>query len=131
VRLDVEWGHGQRRRIESVDELDELLDRVAAEARADGCPQDVQITCGDAGTLGVVVGPDRSLLNHVRADLDPPYMVSVGDDVRAEPFVFYVAGDHYSEAAWRNTISPGAARDAVRHFAATGQLSQDVVWEEV
>lgn len=131
MRIVVEWGREQRRQIESFEQLDELLDRIAAEARADGRPQDVQITCGDAGTLGVVVGSERSALNHVPADLDPPYMVSVGDDVRDDPFVFYVAGDHYSEAAWRNTISPGAAREAVRHFAATGQLSQDVVWEEV
>jgi hypothetical protein len=58
----------------------------------------VQVTCGEAGTLGVVVGPDRSVLDHVPADRHPPYMVSVGDDARDDPLVFYVAGDHYSEA---------------------------------
>jgi hypothetical protein len=69
----VEWGHERREETESLEELDELLDRVAAEARAHGRPQDVQVTCGDAGTLGVVVGSDRSVLNHVPGDLDPPY----------------------------------------------------------
>jgi hypothetical protein len=130
VQLIVEWGHEQREEIENLDQLDALLDRIAAEARTDGRAQDVQVS-GDAGTLGVVVGSDRSVLNHVPADLNPPYMASVGGDVRDEPFVFYVAGDHYSEAAWSNTISPDAARDAVRHYAATGQLSPDVKWEEV
>ena len=129
--VEVEYGHVPRQTRVSDDEVDELLDRIADEARRDGRPQDVQVTVESAGTLGIVVGADWSVLNHVPATLDPPYRVSVGDDQSNEPVAFYVAGDHYSEAAWRNTISPGAARDAVRHFATTGQLSHDVVWEEV
>jgi hypothetical protein len=78
-----------------------------------------------------VVGADWSVLNHVPADVDPPYLVSVGDDQNEEPVVFYVAGDHYSETLRRNTIRPLAARAAMRHFVATGELSPDVTWEEV
>ena len=35
---------------------------------------------GNAGTLGLVVGHERSVLNHVPPDGNPPYMSSVGDE---------------------------------------------------
>ena len=82
------------------------VDRIADAARRDGRPQDVQVTVENTGTLGIVVGADWSVLNHVPADLDPPYKVSVGDDQSSEPVVFYVAGDHFSETLRRNTIRP-------------------------
>lgn len=126
----VEWGRGEREEVRTGSDLDALLDRVEAEAREVGKPQDVQVTVEGAGTLGIVVGADRSFLNHIPTDLNPPYMVSVGGEGGAEPFVFYVAGGHYSETLRRNTITPDAARAAVRHFLATGDLSPAVEWEE-
>jgi hypothetical protein len=128
--VEVEYGHGPRRARISDNEVDGMLDRLADEARRDGMPQDVQITVESAGTLGIVVGADWSVLNHVPAHLDPPYMISVGEHQSDEPVVFYVAGDHYSETLRRNTITPEVARTAVRHFVDTGQLSPDVTWEE-
>jgi Immunity protein Imm1 len=129
--VEVQYGHGARQTRVSEDNVDRMLDRIADAARRDGRPQDVQVTVENAGTLGIVVGADWSVLNHVPADLDPPYKVSVGDDQSGEPVVFYVAGDHYSETQRRNTIRPEAARAAMRHFVATGQLSPDVTWEEI
>jgi immunity protein Imm1 of predicted polymorphic toxin system len=129
--VEAEYGQGPHQARIGENEVDELLDRLAVEARRDGMPQDVQVTVERAGTLGIVVGADWSVLNHVPAHLDPPYMVGVGEDHSNEPVVFYVAGDHYSETLRRNTITPEAARAAVRHFVATGQLSPDVTWEEV
>jgi hypothetical protein len=129
--VEVEYGHGPRQARISENEVDAMLDRIADEARRDGRPQDVQVTVESAGTLGIVVGANWSVLNHVPANLDPPYMVSVGDDQSNERVVFYVAGDHYSEALRRNTIRPEAARAAMRQFVATGLLSPDVTWEEV
>jgi hypothetical protein len=58
-------------------------------------------------------------------------MVSVGPDKSDDPIVFYVADDHYSEMPRRNTISPDAARAAMRHFVASGELSPDIEWEEI
>jgi hypothetical protein len=129
--VEVEYGHGPRQARVTEHEVEELLDRVAEEARREGRPQDVQVTVESAGSLGIVVGADWSVLNHVPANVDPPYMVSVGDDQSEEPVVFYVAGDHYSETLRRNTIRPAAARAAMRHFVATGELSPDITWEEV
>ena len=125
----VEWGRERREEVAGWPALEELLDEVASAARADGKPQDVQVTVSGAGTLGIVVGADWSVLNHVPPDLEPPYAVSVGSDRREEPVTFYVAGDHHSEASRRHTIGVEAARNALRHFVATGELSPEVVWE--
>ena len=88
------------------------------------------MTVEGAGTLGIVVGSEWSVLNHVPPKLKP-YLVSVGQEESDDPVAFYVAGDHHSEALRRNTISPAAARAAMRHFMATGELSRAVAWEEV
>jgi hypothetical protein len=122
--VDVEYGHGPRQARVGEDEVDELLDRIAQGARRDGRPQDVQVTVKGAGTLGIVVGTDWSVLNYVSVDLDPPYMVSVGDDLSEEPVVFFVAGDHYSETLRRNTFGSQAARAALRLFVAAGSYRQ-------
>jgi hypothetical protein len=129
--VEVEWGHGPRTARVSQSELDGLLDRIDAEGRREGRPQDVQVTVQGAGTLGIVVGCEWSVLNHVPPELKPPYLVSVGQEESDDPVAFYVAGDHHSEALRRNTISPEAARAAMRHFVATGKLSPAVAWEEV
>ncbi len=105
--LVVEWGHGPRKQRIEYAELDALLDRIASEARPNEKPQDVQVTVEGAGTLGIVVGADWSVLNHIPSDLEPPYLVSLGREQSDDLVVFYVAGDHYSETRRRNIISPG------------------------
>lgn len=112
-------------------ELDALLDDLDAEARERGRPEDIQLTVEAAGTLGIVVGADWSVLNHIPADLDPPYLVSVGDDDRDELLDFYISDDHHSQTLRRNTVPVDAARAAMRHFLATAELLPDVTWEEV
>jgi hypothetical protein len=125
-----EWGRSGRARVRTVAELDAVLERAAAEARALARPQLVQLTRDAAGTLGIVVGADRSFLSHTPADLQPPYMVSLGEQRRDAPFVFYVAGGHYSETSQRNTVDQELARAALRHFLLTGELSQELDWEQ-
>ncbi len=112
----VEWGSGMREEVRAVADLDALLDEVASRARAAGRPHDVQVTVGEAGTPGIFLGADRSFLNHILANLDPPYLASVGGEGGEEPFVFYVADDHHSETLTRNTIDAEAARAALRRF---------------
>jgi hypothetical protein len=126
----LEWGHGRREEVTHAADVDALLDQATSQARSAGRPQDVQVTVDGAGTLGIVVGAEWSLLSHIPPHLDPPYMVSVGHDSSEDPVVFYVSGDHYSEALRRNTISPETARSAIRHFVSTGELSGEVEWEE-
>jgi hypothetical protein len=116
------WGHECRQVVGTVEELDALLDRIDDEARRTGRPQDVELTIpGDAGTLGLVVGHERSVLNHVPPNGNPPYMSSVGNEDEDRPFTFFVAGDHHSESHWRHTIPTAEAREAARAFLRTGR----------
>ena len=126
------WGAAGREAIRTAAELDALLDRVDREARLRGRPQDVALWVpGGAGTLGVVVGHDRSVLNHVPDDGDPPYRVSCGDEDEDRPYTYFVGDDHHSEAHWRHTIPGAQARRAARTFLLTGRLDEALRWEEV
>jgi hypothetical protein len=130
--VTVEWGHGRQTVVSAVDELDRVLDEVDREGRASRMPQDVQLTRSSGeGSLGIVVGSDRSLLNHVPASGGPPYRSSLGDEREDRVFTFWVAGDHHSESAWQHTIPAAQARAAARHFLLTGQLDARVGWIEV
>jgi hypothetical protein len=90
-----------------------MLDRIADAARRDGRPQDVQVTVENAGTLGIVVGADWSVLNHVPADLDTPYKVSVGDEQSSEPVVFSTSSVTTSQRRCGGTRS-GPSRQELR-----------------
>jgi hypothetical protein len=97
ARVTVQWGTDEQAIVTSADELDAILDAVAAQSRASETSQDVQLEADDAGTLGIVVGAERSFLNYIPAQLDPPYRASVGDEDQDRPFTFHVAGEHHSE----------------------------------
>ena len=125
------WGSDESEVVETVEQLDTLLDRVEADARRSGCPQNVELDAGEAGTLGLVVGADRGLLNHVPADSNPPYLTSVGDEDDERAFVFFVHGDHYTEGDWRHTIPTPAAREAARVFLLDAVLDARVRWDEI
>jgi hypothetical protein len=130
ISADAEWGEERHQTLRSADELDALLDRIEADARASGRPQNVEIVLeGEAGRLAVVVGHERSFLSHIPWHLDPPYAISVGDEDEDRAFTFYVAGDHHSEVHWRHTIPAEAAREAVRVFLLHGALDERVRWE--
>jgi len=126
VRVIVEWGVEHQGLIETVEALDRLLDAIAGEP----LPQVVQVTREHAGTLGIVLGAERSFLHHVPVHLEPPYYVSSGDEDKDEPLVFFLEGAHQTEAPWSATIPDDAARAAMRHFAETGELLPDVRWVE-
>jgi hypothetical protein len=83
--------------VRTVEELDARFDCLDAEARRTGLPQDVQMTRGSAGSLGVVVGHDRSVLNDFRADGEPPYLSAVGAEDEDRPFTFFVGDGHREE----------------------------------
>jgi hypothetical protein len=85
VIATLSWGADESHAaIREVEELDALLDRLDAQARERRRPEEVQLTVATAGILGIVVGANWNSLNHIPADLDPPYMVSVADDNRDE-----------------------------------------------
>ena len=132
MSFEATWGNGGREFIDSVGQLDALLDRIDSEARSDGRPQEVQLSAPEGdGTLGVVLGHERSVLSYVPADGNPPYLTSVGDEDEDRPFTFYAFGNHHSESHWRHTIRADVARQAARTFLLTQSLDSRVRWAEV
>jgi len=109
LSFEATWGNGGREFIDSVGQLDALLDRIDSEARSDGRPQEVQLSAPEGdGTLGVV-----------------------GDEDEDRPFTFYAFGNHHSESHWRHTIRADVARQAARTFLLTQSLDSRVRWAEV
>jgi immunity protein Imm1 of predicted polymorphic toxin system len=127
---EARWGKDGVETVSTADELDVLLARVEREARRSGLPQHVQLYVEDAGSLGIVVGHDRSVVDHVPEDLDPPYAISLGDEDGDRPFTFYVDGDHHGEARWRHTVPATQAFEAARVFLASGALDDKLRWEK-
>jgi len=64
--VEIEWGHGPSQERVNEDQLDALLNRIDADARRMDRPEDVQVTVNDAGTLGIVLGADWSVLTTSR-----------------------------------------------------------------
>jgi Immunity protein Imm1 len=126
---EVSWGAGHRHVVSTVEALDAVLDRLDAEARRSGVPLDVELAGGASGWLGIVVGHDRSVLNHVPEDANPPYLASRGDEDEERPFAYHYAGE-FSEMHWRHTIPAELAREAARTFLLTGRLDDRVTWSE-
>ena len=120
----------ETRLLESIDGIEALLDGLHTRF-SDGKPTLVTIERdGTRDSLSIGLGLDVSVLNHVRADKNPPYSISVGRSNRDEPIAFLFGGE-WSEYPIRNTVPISAARAAMRKFCETGELTKDVVWEEV
>ena len=122
------WGRSEVA-VHSLQELDALVDRLAAEAERD-MPFMVTLAREDGTTLSIGLGREESTLSHVSADGEPPYHMSRGDLARDEPIEFFSGGE-MTEFAPESAIPAGAAREALRFFYETGELSPKVDWEEL
>ncbi|HEX7899606.1 MAG TPA: Imm1 family immunity protein [Planctomycetota bacterium] len=123
----VEWRNEPADRCRALAELDALLDRLHRE----GKPILVQVTGpSKQGTLGIGLGLALSVLSHTPDSGEPPYRVSLGDPLAEGGTDFFMAG-HHTEMENRWLIPMDLAREAMRHFCRTGELSDSVVWDEV
>jgi hypothetical protein len=113
----------------SVQELDALLDRLTEEAEAADQPLIVVLGLEDGSTLSIGVGRPYSVLDYVDGSHDPPYFVSRGDTERREPVRFLFSGEMSEFPPW-SAIPIDAAREAMRYFFETGQLSPEIDWAE-
>jgi Immunity protein Imm1 len=111
----------------SVQELDALLDRLTVEAENDR-PFMVALAREDGSSLSIGLGSDESVASYVSGSYDPPYYVSRGDPDRAEPIVFH-SGEMTEFPPW-SAIPLEDARQAMRHFFETGELSPGIDWAE-
>lgn len=120
----------EERRAGSAHEVDLLLDQLQL-AFTGTDPALVTVEFVETGdSLSIGLGRERSVLNYIRGDKDPPYYTSSGgaDDDEAVSFRF---GGDWSEFPPWNAVPIALAREAMRHFCETGKLSNDIQWEEV
>jgi Immunity protein Imm1 len=114
--------------VHSVDELDEILDRLTAEANA-ALPLVAVLGREDGSTLSIGLGCPYSVLDFVDGSLDPPYIISRGDSERQEPVKFLYSGEMTEFPPW-SAIPVEAAREAMRYFFEKGELSPNIDWSE-
>jgi uncharacterized protein YdeI (YjbR/CyaY-like superfamily) len=113
--------------VRSVRELDQVLDRLTAQARATR-PFVAQLFSADGASLGMGLGRDSTIMSYIPANLDPPYFHSVGKQ-DGDPLVFYFGGD-WSEFPRRQALPVSEAREAMRRFFANPSLPGNIEWEE-
>ena len=114
--------------IGSREELDAKLDALERAARK-GKPLIAELVEPRAGTLGIGLGSDVSVVYFNRADGEPPYLISSGDSALADHrfLVFFYAGV-WTEFPPETAIHPDAARDAMREFLRTRRRPQLLSW---
>jgi len=83
---------------------------------------------GDSMAIGLG-GGDDTLLSYIEASGDPPYLHSVGQYNGDDTVVYYYYGE-WTEFPKRVLIPKNLALEVVKDFAATGQITNKVRWEE-
>lgn len=120
------WQNKQRV-IETVDQLNQLLDTIEAEA-GEAKPM-VELTDSAGPTLAVGLGRPRSVATY-QATLDPPYFASKGKDSAGKGLVFFYQGA-WSEFPAEHVIAAEDAKEALRLFLQTGKRPANIIWQEV
>jgi len=124
-RVVVEWGGGELE-ASSLEELDAALDHVAADRSGQApCLANVYLENGDS--LSIALAFEFSMLDFARAGGEEPFMVSLGDRDARGVVELDFQGQLTEYPRWA-CISPNLAREAIRHFFATGGLSPKVTW---
>jgi hypothetical protein len=123
----LEWGENGAADVATVAEMDELLDRLAAQSAER--PIVVELVSPDGATVSIGLGRPVTIVNYVGPSLDPPYFQSVGE-ASDEEIVFFYRGE-WSEYPPESAVPADVGRQALREFFTTGELPRGVRWEEV
>ncbi len=122
--LSITWDAGASA-LKGVEELDSLLDKLAAE-------------CGSERRMIVIVeGPNEDGVYHgVGGDMsfvssrETPYLTTVGDASARGEIDYYFEG-HHSPILRRNLIPTNVAREIIREFVVSGRLPKWQTWEPI
>jgi hypothetical protein len=123
----IEWNQ-QGRTATSIHDVDRVLDDLHADF-VGGDPQLVTVEKETGDSLAIGLGRDRSVLNYINGSKEPPYLTSTGEIDIDEPIAFRFGGE-WSEFPMKHSIPTSIARQVMRQFCATGDLSADIQWEE-
>jgi Immunity protein Imm1 len=113
----------------SVAELDRLLERLTAEADAE---QPFIVTLGrdDDSSLSIGLGRPESVASYISPGLGPPHFLSRGGGGHDGPVEFVFSGE-VTEYPPESAIPAEAAREALRVYFETGELTSELDWEEI
>ena len=125
----VHW-HDQEEQIESLQDVERLLDSIHERFRASGTPTLVVVQLEYGDSLSIGLGQEMSVLDYVKADNKPPYYASRGTNSE-EGEISFLFGNQASEYSLSNAVPVDAARQALTYFCETGKLSDALSWEEV
>ncbi|AUX38437.1 MULTISPECIES: Imm1 family immunity protein [Sorangium] len=126
--LVVEWDQ-QKRQLSSISDLEHLLDELHATfSQTD--PTLVTVELSESGdSIAIGLGRERSVLNYIKGDKNPPYFTSKGD-LDLDDGITFRFGGNWSEFPMRNSISTPIAREAIRFFCSRGGLTKAIEWEQ-
>jgi hypothetical protein len=109
------------------DQLDRLVERLAAAARPD-FPIAVRLHVHGCW-VDILLGLPESFVN-VNELAPRREHITVGDSDGEEVVSFYLLGQHHTEFERRHLIPLATARRVLREFFDTGRRSPTVEWEE-
>jgi hypothetical protein len=127
MNFKVQWAENGQKDVCTLSELDAVLDDLQDKH----CGEPVLVAIEgpeNRGSLTIGLGLDRSVLNHVPASGDPPYLSSIGNADAEGIVVFYYMG-HWTEIRQLHLIPIDLAREAARYFFVTGRLLEQVKWQ--
>ncbi len=121
----LQWKDDEPHEAPTVDELNRMLDQVAAD-HDEMSPVLVQLQSPTGEVLMVGIGGRLSVLDHIAAS-GWPAQHSVGDPT--DQTIDYRMGSYDSDMPRAYAIPYIVAREAVEYSYRTGQLLEDVIWE--
>jgi hypothetical protein len=137
TQFRVRWDNGQRTElVETVAELDAVLDQIEHQRSSDGLPFMVDVTSTEARNQDFPVGLHMSLGHPERARVDwagpPKPSTAFQNDILpwdGELIEFSYGGLPTEEEPETVRVSPEVAREAAREFVATGLRPTCVAWD--
>ncbi len=112
----------------SVRDLDDWLDKLAEQCRADA-PRTVRL-CVHGYEVEIGLGLPESFVHIDHESGMPPHFTTLGDAQAEGEVAFYVLGERQFGTLRRNLIPMALARQVVREFFETGHRSEAVEWEK-
>ena len=119
--------------VQSADELEAVLEEAAQDSARLGTPNVVFVEIEGGNCLSLVVGAEpETVIGFVNGRGEPVYFISKGTADTAEPVLLALITMSYPTALLRRWLVPWQrGLEAVREFAATGELPASVEWIEL
>ncbi len=107
------------------------MDEAVADAKAASKLNIVFVKVPNGNELSIVLGGDETVVQFTYAHLDPPYLVSSGENAQEEPVLTaYVCLEHHTEFPRRWVIPMRKGRAALDEFLRTFLPPTNIELEE-